>query len=361
MEQKEKNAKSGKKKTSRKSGRKKDNFVTRHSLALLIAAIAVVILIGAAAIFCTGNYRGEDKWVYIPRGSDSKDIKDSLQSALGLSDGKRVYFLWNLMGGRSETACGAYLIPKGTKSLSAARRLKRGTQTPVKIRFNNAVSFGDIAKKITTKTECDSASFIHAAQKILTDSGYAPQEFTAAFLPDTYETYWNDSPEKIVDRLLKANRRFWDENRKKKAAELGLTPVQVSTLAAIVEEETAKADERPIVARLYLNRLKSGMKLQADPTVKFAVGDRSLRRITGSHLKIESPYNTYLHAGLPPGPIRVPEATTLDAVLDAPPHNYLYMCAKEDFSGYHNFAVDYATHMNNARRYQAELNKRGIH
>ena len=154
--------------------------------------------------------------------------------------------------------------------------------------------------------------------------------------------------------------RFWDKSRRSKAARLGLTPAEVATIASIVEEETAKTDEKPKVARLYLNRLQKGIKLQADPTVKFASGDFSLRRITGKHLAIESPYNTYKISGLPPGPIRVPASSTLDAVLNAPNHNYIYMCAKEDFSGYHNFASDYATHQANARRYQAELNRRGI-
>ena len=142
---------------------------------------------------------------------------------------------------------------------------------------------------------------------------------------------------------------------------MGLTPVDVATIASIVEEETAKSDERPKVARLYINRVDRNMPLQADPTVKFAVGDFSLRRITNKHLQGESPHHTYLHAGLPPGPIRIAAKSTLEAVLNAPMHNYLYMCAKEDFSGYHNFAVDYNTHLNNARRYQAELNRRKIY
>lgn len=154
--------------------------------------------------------------------------------------------------------------------------------------------------------------------------------------------------------------RFWTDDRREKARKLGLTPVEVATLASIVEEESAKPDEYPAIARLYMNRLKKGMLLQADPTVKYATGNFALRRITGEHLRTPSPYNTYLHPGLPPGPLRTPSKSTIDRVLSAPAHTYLYMCAKEDFSGYHNFASDYATHTANARRYQKELNRRGI-
>ncbi len=163
-----------------------------------------------------------------------------------------------------------------------------------------------------------------------------------------------------MEKLVGIRDNFWTKERLDKAAKLGLTPVEVATIASIVEEESNKKDERPMIARLYINRVKQGMKLQADPTVKFATGNFALRRITGKHLRTDSPYNTYKNVGLPPGPIRVPNAATLDAVLNAPEHNYIYMCAKEDFSGRHNFAADYATHRKNAKKYQAALNRRGI-
>ncbi|MDE7125694.1 MAG: endolytic transglycosylase MltG, partial [Muribaculaceae bacterium] len=172
--------------------------------------------------------------------------------------------------------------------------------------------------------------------------------------------YWTASPAAIVENLVDVRDRFWNDSRSAKARAIGLTPAQVATVASIVEEETAKADERPLVARLYLNRLEKGMPLQADPTVKFSLGEFGLRRITGAHLKVESPYNTYKYKGLPPGPIRIADRSAIDDVLDAPRHNYIYMCAKEDFSGYHNFATDYASHANNARRYRQALDRRGI-
>ena len=340
--------------------RKKQSWAAKHSLAILTAFIAFLVLAGAFVVFCLQGYRGEGAWVYIPHDASSASIKDSLQSSLGSTEGNRVYYLWKAIGGKESLAHGAYFVENGDKSLNTAKRLKRGIQTPVKIKFNSSRTIDDAAKKLTAGIECTPQAFVETATAILAEQGFTLEEYPAAFLPDTYEVYWSDSPEKIMKRLLDERNRFWNEERLKKAESLSLNPIEVATLASIVEGETAKADEKATVARLYLNRLKKGMKLQADPTVKFATGDPSLKRILAQHLKIESPYNTYLHAGLPPGPIRIPDKSTLDAVLNAPVNNYLYMCAKEDFSGYHNFTSDYSTHLANARRYQAELNKRGI-
>ena len=203
-------------------------------------------------------------------------------------------------------------------------------------------------------------NFMEACDTILIKNGYRKEQFPAVFIPDSYEFYWTAGADKVVKTFLSHHDSFWTETRRSQAAQLGLTPADVAVIASIVEEESAKKQEHPIIARLYINRLHKGMPLQADPTVKFAVGDFSLRRIGSKELQKKSPYNTYLNKGLPPGPIRIPEKTTIEAVLTCPKHNYLYMCAKEDFSGYHNFAADYDTHLANARRYQAELNRRGI-
>ena len=176
----------------------------------------------------------------------------------------------------------------------------------------------------------------------------------------SYEFYWTATADDVVARLLAERNNFWSDERRSEAAALGLTPVKVAIICSIAEEETNKRDERATVGRLYLNRLRAGMKLQADPTVKFALGDFALRRILNKHLQVNSPYNTYKVTGLPPGPIRMPERRTMADFLAEPDNNYLYMCAKEDFSGRHNFARDYATHQANARRYQQALNQRGI-
>ena len=190
--------------------------------------------------------------------------------------------------------------------------------------------------------------------------GKTTETITNILFPDTYEVYWNSTPKGLLNKLNGYYTQFWTAERTSKANKLGLSPDEVQILASIVEEETAKVDEYGKVARLYLNRLERNMPLQADPTVKYAIGDFSIRRITHAMLKTVSPYNTYQNIGLPPGPIRIVTKRTVDAVLNAPQHDYLYMCAREDFSGYHNFTASYTRHLANARRYQMELNRRGI-
>lgn len=349
--------------SERKKKKKAQTWTRRHTLGLLIAGIAIVVALGVigAFVFIPYSNKEENVWIYIPQNSTDEAVKDSLRVNLGPSMGRRVFTIWNLLGGTSSEAAGAYRISKGETALGISRRLKYGRQTPVKVSFNGVRTLEILAKKVSAQLQCSPKEFISACSQVLTDSGFTKEQFPAAFLPDTYELYWSYPADKIVKRLLSYRDKFWTPERLQKAKKLGLSPIEVATLASIVEEETAKTDERPKVARLYLNRLKKGMKLQADPTVKFATGNFELRRITNEHLGINSPYNTYKIQGLPPGPIRVVEGRTIDAVLDAPEHNYLYMCAREDFSGYHNFATDYATHMENARRYQAELNRRDIH
>ena len=327
-------------------------------LSVIVAAVAVISLI----VYLKANRRfsGEETYVYVPRHATAAQLGDSLQSALGVDYGSNVFDIWKRLPGDAVVHSGAYKVSQGDKVIEVAKKLHSGRQTPVKLVFNNVRTLDDLAKRIDRQMDLSADEFLSTTDSIPSQLGVSRPEYAAHFLPDTYEVYWDEDPEQLVNRLISYYGKFWTPERQAKARELGLTPAQVSTLASIVEEETTKRDERGMVARLYLNRLDRNMKLQADPTVKFATGDFSLRRILGSHLKIDSPYNTYRNTGLPPGPIRIPEAATLDAVLNAPSHDYLYMCAKSDFSGYHDFAVDYAAHKANARKYQAALNRRGI-
>lgn len=346
---------------SSRQRKQREGFLRRNALAVMIASIALVMGAGAFMVFALGGYSGDDEpWIYIPEGATADAVCDTLTSRLGYGYGKKVYTLWRIQGGEAVRAHGAYRPVRGESALRFSRRLAKGRQTPVSVTFNNIRTMPQLAARVTSRLDMSPDEFLHAVADTLSARGYSPAEYPAAFLPDTYSFYWTATPGEIVSKILAHRDAFWDGSRRRKAARLGLTPAGVATVASIVEEETSRKDEMPAIARLYVNRLRRGMKLQADPTVKYAVGDFSIRRISGPMLGTPSPYNTYRHAGLPPGPIRIPEASTLDAVLDAPQHDFLYMCAREDFSGYHNFAADYATHQANARRYQAELDRRNI-
>lgn len=327
---------------------------------LIVIIMVLIAIVVGGYMYISKQYSGDDVWVYIPKNATSQVLEDSLSNNLGES-GERVVLMWKAMDGKVSNAHGAYLIKSGDKEVDIARRIVRGQQTPIKITINNVRTMAQLAERVAAKMEWNYFDFLSACDSILPEYGFTAETYPAAFFPDTYEFYWSNEPQRVVKRLLEYRNNYWNDERRAKAKSMGLSPVEVATIASIVEEETNKRDERPIVARLYLNRIKKGMMLQADPTVKFAVGDFSLRRITRKHLEINSPYNTYKNIGLPPGPIRIVEKATLDAVLNAPQHNYIYMCAKEDFSGRHNFAVDFATHQRNATRYQAELNRRKIY
>jgi UPF0755 protein len=244
-----------------------------------------------------------------------------------------------------------------------ARMLNLGVQTPIDVVVRPARLPGILAGRVASQLAADSASF-HAAMRdpeLLHEIGFESElELFSIFIPNTYEAWWTESPRDFIMRMKREYDRFWNDDRMAKLARTRLSRMQVITLASIMVEETRQTDEMPNIAGVYINRLRTGMPLQADPTVKYAIGDFSLRRILNKHLKTPSPYNTYVNRGLPPTPITMPSIAAIDAVLDFREHKYLYFCAKEDFSGYHNFAETYAAHLQNARRYAAELNRRGI-
>lgn len=257
---------------------------------------------------------------------------------------------------------GRYRIDPGKRIIDVYRQLKSHQQEPLMVTVPETRTMTRMAALLSRKLMLDSATIAQA----LTDSaviaayGYNQQTLPALFIPNTYEFYWDVSLDDLLKRMAKENGIFWNDERMAKANALGMTPVEVCTLASIVDEETANNAEKPMVAGLYLNRLRKGMLLQADPTVKFAMQDFALRRILNKHLTTDSPYNTYRYAGLPPGPIKVASIQGIEAVLNAKKHDYLYMCAKEDFSGTHNFAATMQEHMQNAKRYQQALNMQGI-
>lgn len=258
---------------------------------------------------------------------------------------------------------GCYRLPVREGDVAFLRRLRNGEQTPVTVTLNNIRTRPQLAGRLSEQLLLDSLDII---RRLESDAFMARYNLTAEtavclFIPDSYEMFWTISPDRLFERMDAEYRRFWTRERIAKAQALHLTPVEVATVASVIEEETNKEFEYPIIAGLYLNRLRIGMPLQACPTVKFAMQDFTLRRILAKHLQYDSPYNTYLYKGLPPGPIRIPRAKTMEAVLNRTQHNYLFMCASAEFNGTHHFSATYAEHARYAREYQTELNKRKIY
>lgn len=263
----------------------------------------------------------------------------------------------------SKIRSGRYELKSGMNNFQLVRILRSGRQTPVQLSFNNIRTKEQLAARLGSQLMADSTSIL----QLLNDSAYLtqfnlnPNTSVSLFIPNTYEVFWNINAQQLFERMNKEYNTFWTDERKALAAEIPFTQAEVSTLASIVEEETNNKTDRPMVAGLYINRLKQDMPLQADPTVKFALGDFSIKRILFGHLRTKSPYNTYKNKGLPPGPIRVTSPKAIDAVLNYNHHNYIYMCASETLNGEHKFAVTWEEHSRNAKNYQQKLNQLNIH
>ena len=333
-----------------------------------------VILLFAVAFILTG-LRGYQLFQYvfaenikhpgsitIPKEGTYQQVLDSLNAQDILENEKAFKWVAKKKEYPLNVKAGKYVFNKGMNTNQIVNMLRSGNQKPVSVIFNNLRFIDELAGSVSHDIEPDSLELL----SYLTDStvihkyGFDAYSFHAMFIPNTYEFYWTTTPEQFAERMYAEYHRFWNKERLAKADSLGLTPEEVSTVASIVQEETIKADEKPRVAGLYLNRIKRGMLLQADPTIKFAVGDFSIKRVLNKHLLVDSPYNTYIHAGLPPGPINFPEISSIDAVLNAENNKFLYMCASDKFNGYHNFARTLREHNQNAQRYQNALNANHI-
>ena len=258
---------------------------------------------------------------------------------------------------------GRYLVPAETADLQLIRMFRSGDQKPIQLTFNNIRTREQLAARLGAQLMIDSASIISKLEDdaYLQQFGLRKETAVCLFLPDTYEMWWDISADQLFHRMATIHDSFWNADRLSKAEALELTPEEVTTIASIVEEETNRDEDKPIIAGLYMNRLRIGMPMQSCPTIKFALQDFSLRRITYEHLKTESAYNTYIHPGLPPGPIRIPQKKTIDFTLNPTPSNFLYMCASTKFDGTHHFSSSYASHAAYAAAYQRELNRRKIY
>ena len=300
--------------------------------------------------------------ITVPKDATFDQVLDSIRAKNILENEKAFKWVSKKKEYPSNIKAGKYVFDKGMNTNQIVNMLRSGEQKPVSVIFNNVRFFDELAGTIATYIEPDSLELLSYLNDtaVISKFGFSKDSFHAMFIPNTYQFYWTTSPEQFTERMYSEYHRFWNAERLEKAKAIGLSPVEVSTLASIVQEETVKPDEKPRVAGLYLNRIKKGMLLQADPTIKFALGDFNIKRVLTKYLEIDSPFNTYTHAGLPPGPINFPEISSIDAVLNAEQNNYLYMCASDEFNGYHNFARTLHQHNLNAKRYQEALNKNHI-
>lgn len=308
-----------------------------------------------------GKVKRQAFYLYIDRNTNFAALLDSLQHYNALDDKLSFAFLAKIVGYQENIRTGRYLVEPDMSNLQLLRLLRGGQQVPVKLIIPALRPPHQILPWLESRLMLQADELEQVATNY-TDSlkqyGLNMDLWWCIFIPNTYEVYWDISAKGLIRRMLLEFERFWTPDRLQKAAELQLKPAQVMALASIVQAETNKIDEMPRIAGVYLNRLRRNMYLQADPTVIFAVGDYSIRRVTASHLAIDSPYNTYKYKGLPPGPIALPMPHAIDAVLNYEKHEYYYFCAREDFSGYHTFAHTFEEHKRNARRYQQALQKR---
>ena len=331
-----------------------------------IVLILVAVFLYVAYILFAPNVftnSGEKTYLCIPEHSSYAEVVQLLEkdaNVLNVSAFKQVS---SMLHYGERIRAGRYELKSSMNNFQLVRLLRSGRQAPVRLTFNNIRTKEQLAARLSMQLMADSVSIL----KLLNDSEFLasyklnPHTSVSLFIPNTYEVFWNLNAVQLFERMNKEYNKFWTDERKAKAAAIPLSPTEVCTLASIVEEETNNKTDRPKVAGLYINRLKKGMALQADPTLKYAVGDFSLKRIGIKQILFISPYNTYRNRGLPPGPIRVASEKGIDAVLNYAHHNYIYMCASETLNGEHKFASDWAEHLANAKKYQQKLNDLNIH
>ncbi|MBL7741688.1 MAG: endolytic transglycosylase MltG [Chitinophagaceae bacterium] len=331
---------------------------------IILTAVALIFLLAgflAWKLFGPAVTVNKESYLYVRTGSSLEDVRDELlkNDFIGSS-------MWFNMAsgvvGYKNVKPGRYKLSDGMSMTGLVRMLNNGQQTPVNFVITKIRTKEGLANKIGNAFECDSLQMINFLNDpdSLRSYGLDTNTVMSVAMPFTYDIKWNTPPSRIFQQFYTAYKTFWTADRKQKADSLKLTPLEVSVVASIIDEETNKAVDRPNIASVYLNRIRKGMPLQADPTLKFALKNFGLKRVLNEHKSVVSPYNTYLNKGLPPGPICTPQLETIEAVLNSPQTDYLYFVANSDFSGTHIFTTDYDDHMKYARLYQEELNKRNI-
>ena len=337
-------------------------FNSRTYLYIAACGIVLILALGLFYAFSSVSKAEGVQYVYVDADDTQDSVLNKVQVFSHTAGMTGLSTLIRHSDYDNNIRTGRYVIEPGDGAFTVFRRLKNGQQTSLNLTIPEVRTTDRLASVLSKKLMLDSVTIMQA----LNDSdvcrmlGYNTSNISAMFVPNTYDIYWNVSMDGLLERMKKEHDHFWKGDREAKAAAMNMTPIEVATLASIIDEETANNAEKPMIAGMYLNRLKEGMPLQADPTIKFALKDFGLKRIYNKLLTIDSPYNTYRNEGLPPGPIKIASIQGIDAVLNYVEHDYLYMCAKEDFSGTHNFARTYQEHLQNAAKYTKALNERGI-
>ena len=350
-----------KKKTSKKA-KAKSNSVQK-----LVAVIGLMTLVVSAAIWVVIfkpniDAKSEVKYLYVGSKDSYQDVAEKIAKHPAIKNPSNLLFILEQKNYPKLLKPGRYYLAPGMNNNEIANMLRSGDQDEVRLLIKSVRDIESLASLLSSELEPDYESWY----SLLTDTntakkyGFTLERFRTLFIPNTYYVYWSISPERFLERMAYEYKQFWTSEKINKAKALGLSQSDVQILASIVQKESVKKDEYTTIAGVYYNRLKKKMRLQADPTLIYAAKDQNIRRVLNKHKKIDSPYNTYKYRGLPPGPICLPETTVIDSVLNLKEHNFLYFCAREDFSGYHNFASNYNTHLQNARKYQKALNQRGI-
>ena len=339
---------------------------------ILIWLLVLLLVFAAAAAYYlyrvindpnTWTPEGKAVLLTIPTGSDFEDVKQILYQNGLIIHRKNFEWLAQKKKYPKKVIPGMYEVRTGMNSNELINLLRSGEQTPVNVTFNNIRGIFQLAEVIGRQIEADSTSIANILNDTIYISamGVNPATITTIFIPDTYEFYWNTTANGFVERMYKEYQSFWNGSRSNLAADMDLRIDEVVTMASIVEKETNKNDERAAIAGVYYNRLENGWRLQADPTLVFALGDFNIKRVLNEHKKIDSPYNTYAHLGLPPGPICIPSIASIDAVLNYRRADYMFFCAKDDMSGYHVFAKTNRGHSKNAKKYREALNKMKVY
>ncbi|MCL9807845.1 endolytic transglycosylase MltG [Flavobacterium luminosum] len=340
--------------------------MNKKKILIVFAVVSVALAVFAySKLFLSNTKFDKDQvYVFVPTGSTYEDVLKIISPYV--KDVDNFKMIAQLRSYDENVFPGRFLFKKGTGSLGLVTALRRNQ--PLDLAFNNQESLEKLVSRVSSQIEADSLSLMKAIKDsaFMAKNGFNEETVLGMFIPNTYQFKWNTSAEKFRDKMLNEFQNFWTDERKAKAKALGLTPIEVITLASIVHKETVKIDERPTVAGVYLNRLKIEMPLQADPTIIFAMRrqtnnlDLVIKRVKGDMLRINSPYNTYTNVGLPPGPIAMPDISAIDAVLNPKKHDYIYFCASVERFGYHDFTASYEEHMANARKYAEWVSKLGI-